>query len=460
MRGISSLAGQALLALFILASNLLLCSSCSFKSKTYSLLNEGEKLLAKGWYQKALSVFGEADKLEPGSAPAHSGKGRALQGLAKYTEAESELKKAIELDHSNATYYFELGNIYASHDDQENAIASYDQSLKLKPLPKRLNRSELYARRAAAYLALEKYRRAIEDCDLALKVKADDFFAYNTRAAAYLGLGEYSIALEDFEEALRLKPDSLQTLCSKAACESLLGQYDQCFIDYKECIAADPKFARAYLGLGSACMKTEKYKEAIAAFSKGIELMPHSQQSYINRGNAYFASAQYENAIKDYDSAGRFAGSDPEPFFRRGLCKLAMKRALSASSDFEYCLAKSGWQGKYSGLASGFCCLGYRLAGRSQNAQLVLASGISHIDPKSWDYRILSYLAKKMPEKIFFDQLSRRSKAEAGWTYLLIGINSYAEGRKKEARDFLSKAQINETDEGKALAAAYLKSLS
>jgi tetratricopeptide (TPR) repeat protein len=81
------------------------------------------------------------------------------------------------------------GGVLAALDRYEEAIASYDQALKIKP-----DKDEAWYNRGIALDYLGRYEEAIDSFDQALKIKPDKDKAWNNRGVALGYLGRYEEA--------------------------------------------------------------------------------------------------------------------------------------------------------------------------------------------------------------------------------------------------------------------------
>lgn len=111
----------------------------------------------------------------------------------------------------------EKGNQALKQGRYEEAIEHYSAGLKIAP-----HITALHTNRAQAYLKLERYAEAIEDCDVLIRFP--DFSvptlvtkAHYRRALALAALKRFEEALEDAEEARKLEPKNKQLtrLCAE-----------------------------------------------------------------------------------------------------------------------------------------------------------------------------------------------------------------------------------------------------
>jgi len=128
-------------------------------------------------------------------------------------------------------------NGYWDPGDHENAIARYDEAIRLDP-----QHAETYNRRGIEYYAMGKYegsinkvKRAIEDYSEAIRLNPQRAYLYSNRAQAYSKLEQYERAIEDYDEAIRLDPRSAYAYLNRGYAYGNLGQEE----------LADRDFAKA-----------------------------------------------------------------------------------------------------------------------------------------------------------------------------------------------------------------------
>ena len=84
----------------------------------------------------------------------------------------------------------------------QDAIDMYSAAISLNPY-----NAIYYSNRAAAYISLHKYSKAIDDCVEAIKYDSSYGKAYYRKGQAELKLNQFNNAIESFEAAARLMPD-------------------------------------------------------------------------------------------------------------------------------------------------------------------------------------------------------------------------------------------------------------
>ena len=223
-------------------------------------------------------------------------------------QRQGEIENAIErwravayiAEESNddlaATAWFSVGYLLFQQKKPEDAIAAYDQAIRLKP-------------------------------DLAE--------AYNNRGAVKRELGRYEDAIADHDQAIRLKPDYSQAYTNRGIVKRALGRYEDAIADHDQAIRLKPDLAEAYNNRGAVKAILERYEDAIADYDQAIRLKPDYSQAYYNRGTMKAVLERYEDAIADYDQAIRIDPNDAQAYYDRGVAKNSLDRMDEARQDFE-----------------------------------------------------------------------------------------------------------------------------
>jgi tetratricopeptide (TPR) repeat protein len=206
------------------------------------------------------------------------------------------IEQVPALDRSIVHFY--RGTAYAAKGDYNQAIADYDQTIKLKP-----DLVVAYHNRGVAYYSKGDYNRALADSDQAIKLKPDYAEAYNNRGNTFNKKDNHDRAIADYDQAVRLKPDYAEAYFNRGLSYADKGECDQATADYNQSIKLKPDFAEAYNNRGNTYRAKGDYDRAITDLDRAIKLKPDYATAYNNRGNVYYNKGDYNRAVTDYSQA-------------------------------------------------------------------------------------------------------------------------------------------------------------
>jgi tetratricopeptide (TPR) repeat protein len=102
-----------------------------------------------------------------------------------------------------AIAHFLRGAAYYDHGDYDQAIADFDEAIRINP-----KYAEAFDSRASAWRGKGDLDRALADYDEAVKLSPEDADMLNNRGNAYNEKGDPDRAIADFDRALKIDPKS------------------------------------------------------------------------------------------------------------------------------------------------------------------------------------------------------------------------------------------------------------
>jgi tetratricopeptide (TPR) repeat protein len=231
-----------------------------------------------------------------------------------YQEAES-ISNNYDQDFSSDLFLWTLGNEYYSLSQYEEAIASYDKAIEIKP-----DSHEAWNNRGIALGNLGRNEEAIASFDQAIEIKPDYVDAWNNRGIALGKLGRYEEAIASYNKAIEIKPDYHQALYNRGNALHNLGRYEEAIASYNKAIEIKPDYHQALYNRGNALHNLGRYEEAIASYNKALQIKSDYYQAWNNQGTAFFLLEQYEKAIESYDEALEIRPNKPNIFYNKACC--------------------------------------------------------------------------------------------------------------------------------------------
>lgn len=270
-----------------------------------SLYSLGVIAFRKNDYPTALVMFEEAKKRNSGFAPLWFNAGVVLARLGRIDEAIARFDQAIKLD---PTYD-------AAIKQRDNLSAALWQRGGL-PVPG--------GDRGAGYA--DKLRQAVELQGLGKLDEAELLFleilgADNNDVPSLYSLGALEQtrnnpdkALSYFERGVRIRPDYAPLWYSRGVILQSQKQHDEAIESYDKALSLNPEYIEAMINRGAVLVEVKRHKEALVNYEELLKVDPHNCKALCNRGIILTDFKLYDLAIQTYE------------------------RLLQVSPDFDYAL--------------------------------------------------------------------------------------------------------------------------
>lgn len=169
------------------------------EAQKYAILADREITVNED-YEKALEYYTKAIELNPKNPEYYIGRARCYKVTERDKEIE-DIKKAIELAHSELRYQGMLVRVYSD-------TCQYDKAMEVKNKMIRTYSDHLganYGGRSYLYRMLGEYDKALGDLDKAAELTSINLHTnYSRRARIYEILGEYDKALDALDKAIKV----------------------------------------------------------------------------------------------------------------------------------------------------------------------------------------------------------------------------------------------------------------
>jgi tetratricopeptide (TPR) repeat protein len=185
-----------------------------WRGKRYSLAEAGA-LAAQEYRLGRLDVVVEIYRLMldkmPRVAELHNNLGAVLQLQQRYEEALASYDHAVALKPDYANAHYNRGFTLNRLGRTGAALAAYDQAVAFQP-----GHVEAWNNRGVVLQALRRPAEAVASYDRAIALKPDHVEAHNNRGIALMSLGDAAEAEKMFLRAAELKPDFADALFNLA----------------------------------------------------------------------------------------------------------------------------------------------------------------------------------------------------------------------------------------------------
>lgn len=142
-----------------------------------------------------------------------------------------------------ASIYVELGRAQRATENDDAAIRSYSEAIRLKPS------ARVYNNRGIAHFGKGDWQRAIDDYTQAIRLDSRYGEAFNNRAWTQVKAGRATRALNDAQKAVNLLPKKSYAWDTRAHVYEALGNRRAAIRDYRKALDLDPENEGSRSGL-------------------------------------------------------------------------------------------------------------------------------------------------------------------------------------------------------------------
>lgn len=259
-------------AVFFLLASVIVQALPSAEGSYYFF--KGKLLFAKGHYEAAADAYNQTTKSDPGFARAYIELGSSYVVLKEYSEAEtafknarsinddscascglglvyrvqgktqeaeSSLKRAIELNPRDTCGYHQLGELYYDIGDYSKSVDVFGRLIKLG--------ADATTRHFLARALSEsgKVEESIPHYREVIRLEPTNEVAYVDMATAYYRLGRYPEAIQAFQRALELKPNDIKARAFLAVTLFIQGDREAAQKQYRKVQELNPNIASELL---------------------------------------------------------------------------------------------------------------------------------------------------------------------------------------------------------------------
>jgi tetratricopeptide (TPR) repeat protein len=212
--------------------------------------------------------------------------------------------------------------------DFNEALSHFDDAVAKDP-----DSAQARERRAQAYLRLEKFEKAVDDCNAALKLNGKLTDAYMTRARAERNLNELTKALEDFSKAIDQSPERVDALTARGTLYQQMGEsdpdgeharkrLDDAAKDFDKALKINGRDAANLVRRAEIVLALGDHQAAIDDCSKALEIDPKFAAAHVVRARASIAKDDFDKAVEDCDAAIALDAKRPEAYVLRAKARV------------------------------------------------------------------------------------------------------------------------------------------
>ncbi|KAM6968279.1 sperm-associated antigen 1 [Aplochiton taeniatus] len=268
------------------------------------LKNEGNLLFKNGQFADALDKY--------------------TQAITGFTDSGIESPEDLCILHSNrSACYLKDGNCQDCIQDCTKALEL--QPFSLKPL----------LRRAMAYEALERYRKAYVDYKTVLQIDNGVQSAHDSvNRITRMLIDQDGVDWREQLPEIPLVPLSAQQHRRDEPPSAELQQARAEKATQDAARRAEVRFT-ALKQEGNEFVKKAKFQDALGKYSECLKLKPDECAIYTNRALCFLKVERFAEAKQDCDSALKLEPTNKKAFYRRAMANKGLKDYLACSTDLQ-----------------------------------------------------------------------------------------------------------------------------
>lgn len=254
--------------------------------------------------------------------------------VGKHDVALQLIDLAIAEDGRNFLYHSNRGLALAGLRRFEEAIASYDCALAVRP-----TFVEALCNRANALAELGRDAQALASYDRALALRSDHANALFNRGGVLLRLGHPDEALASYDRAVAARPEFAEAWFNRGVLLQQRGRPEEALASYEYALAGRYDHVEAHCNRGVVLQELGRPAEAVASYDRALAARPDYAEALSNRGNALKALGCFTEALASYDRALALRPDYPEALSNRGVVLQALHRFDEALANQDRALA-------------------------------------------------------------------------------------------------------------------------
>ncbi|HEU5228941.1 MAG TPA: serine/threonine-protein kinase [Ktedonobacteraceae bacterium] len=153
------------------------------------------------------------------------------------------------------------------------------------------------------FLKLQQYAQALQAYEEALRIDADNFYAWNGKGTALYNQGNYRKALEAFQHATGIDPANAIAWVSAGLVLNRLQRYQQALVHFERALKLDPHYVAAWNGKADAQLDLNMPEQALNSYEQALTYDPKSFQAWNGLGNARSSLRDFVGAVEAYTQA-------------------------------------------------------------------------------------------------------------------------------------------------------------
>lgn len=255
-----------------------------------------EELVEKGRYQEAASHYTLSLEMNPQFRDAYISLANLYIRMGKTRRARGTVRRMLRNMDDEETLYLASVLLHQAG-DFKNAKKYIERAMKMNEKP------DYWIVLGNVYFGLERYDRAEECYDRALKLNPRSEEAWNNKGFLYFTQGDFERAIYCYERAIDINPSYRQAWYNMGYAYHAKGELSKAIYHYWRALRLDSRDEVAWNNMGNALYNLGRYMESIPYFMKSVKINPRYEIAWNNIGNALDRMGMHKLSIPFHEKA-------------------------------------------------------------------------------------------------------------------------------------------------------------
>jgi tetratricopeptide (TPR) repeat protein len=240
----------------------------------------------------------------PDSFMAHNNLGALLNRRGDYLEAETHLRRSLEIKPTFVDSVINLAQARQNLGDLEEALALYTQATELSP-----GLAEAHNGLGATQGMMGDFEASEKSLKRAIEVDPNYANSYGNLATLRSAQGRHEEAIELFQTAVRLDPERMEHRANLARVLMSAERWEDASAVWQGILERTPEDVSAILNLGVIAANQQRTEDAIGYFERVLAIAPNHVSATYNLGAMHDALGHTEKAEQYFRRAERLQPS-------------------------------------------------------------------------------------------------------------------------------------------------------
>jgi tetratricopeptide (TPR) repeat protein len=285
------------------------------------------------YWKNSVTLWTRTVACASGNASANFSLGNALIQKGRVDEAIAHYQNALRILPGYAQVHNNLGNALLQEGKVDEAISHFQRALENKA-----NYAEARYNLGNAFLQKGKVDEAISHLQKALQIRPGFAEAHFNLGNAFLKKGKVDEAISHLQKALQIRPGFAEAHFNLGNAFLKKGRVDDAISEYQINLQIKPDNADAHVNLGTALLQKGKADDAILHFQKALETKPGLAAAHFNLGNALLKKGRVDEGIAHYQKALEIEADNAEAHYNLGTALLQKGKTDEAMVHYQSAL--------------------------------------------------------------------------------------------------------------------------